>query len=190
MGIEFKTSINEGIKLAEKENKLLYIDFFHIDCGGCKALGNIVYPHKNIEDLITSYTIPVRISVTANPKDAEEYNVAWFPNLRLGRVKNGKFIEDYRYIGYLPPEDFIPTIKVAIGISNFNDNKFEEADKIFTEIIEKYPGTQQEAEALYWLGVTRYKMKQDPSPLKERWNVILTKYPTSIWAKKASFIKQ
>ncbi len=153
-------------------------------------LDSIVYPDKNVEDVVLSYTVPVKINVTENKKDAEEYNVKWFPNLILGRVKKEKLIEDYRYIGYLPVEDFVATIKIAVAICNFNDNKFSEAEKIFADVLDKYPGTTYEAEALYWLGVTKYKMKKDPAPLKELWNTILTKHSTTIWAKKVAFIKQ
>ncbi|MFN7182249.1 MAG: tetratricopeptide repeat protein [Planctomycetota bacterium] len=105
-------------------------------------------------------------------------------------MKNGKFIEDYCYIGYLPSEDFVPKMTIALGLCYFNDNRLHDAEDIFTGVTGQYPGTQHEAEALYWLGVTKYKMTKDPSRLVEMWNIIFTKYPNSIWAKKVSFIKQ
>ena len=55
----------------------------------------------------------------------------------------------------------------------------------FREAVERYPDTDAAAEALYWAGVARYKATNDPSALEQTAEAF-TRYPGSVWAKKAS----
>ena len=48
------------------------------------------------------------------------------------------------------------------------------------------PGTDAAAEALFWLGVSRYKRSGDGAFLQQTAEAFKTRYNDSTWAKKAS----
>jgi TolA-binding protein len=53
-------------------------------------------------------------------------------------------------------------------------------------VVEKLPGTEAAAEAMYWAGVSRYKASNDPSALKATAQAFKDRYKETSWAKKAS----
>lgn len=63
-----------------------------------------------------------------------------------------------------------------------------DAERALGEAKENQKRTQSEPapEALYWVGVSRYKGKGDASALAETARAFTTRYTDSAWAKKAS----
>ena len=68
----------------------------------------------------------------------------------------------------------------------FQEQKWQDAEKVFRRVYEELPNTDAASEALYWMGVTRYKETGDPTALKETARAFTTRYTDSSWAKKAS----
>jgi TolA-binding protein len=189
MALEFLSDIEKAKKEVERSKKFIFIYFFNPECKACQLMQTDLYTNREVENLLSKYTVPVKINVVEEVKTADEFNIKWFPILFLGRLKKGRIVEDFRWVGYLPTDDFFPVFKLALGKAYFNSDKLQDADRILTEVIENYPGSMFEAEALYWLGITKFKMKKDKSPLFELWNTLLMKYSTTKWAKKVAFIK-
>jgi TolA-binding protein len=52
--------------------------------------------------------------------------------------------------------------------------------------VKTLPGSDAAPEALYWLGVSRYKSSGDPTALQQTAESFKTRYTGSTWAKKAS----
>jgi hypothetical protein len=42
------------------------------------------------------------------------------------------------------------------------------------------------AEALYWIGVVRYKQAHDPAQLRPSWQKLAQEFPRSEWAKRTN----
>lgn len=93
--------------------------------------------------------------------------------------------EHYRFIGFLPPENFIAQIILGRGKVEFNLDHFEEAIQTFQEVLVRYPKTETAPEAQYLLGVTRYKASHDPKELKLGLEHLHRDYPNSEWTQKA-----
>ena len=62
----------------------------------------------------------------------------------------------------------------------------EEAQGMFDEALRDYPGSAAAAEAVFFLGVSRYKMTHDPKPLREAYETLTAKFPGSEWTKRAA----
>jgi tetratricopeptide (TPR) repeat protein len=93
--------------------------------------------------------------------------------------------EHHRFIGFLPPEDFIGQILLGKGKVEFNFDRFEQAIQCFQEILVRYPKTDAAPEAQYYLGVAKYKGTHDPKHLKTNLDLLQKEYPGSEWTKKA-----
>jgi TolA-binding protein len=68
----------------------------------------------------------------------------------------------------------------------FQDQRWDEAERRFREVIDQFPDTDAAPEALYWAGVTPYKKTGNPSSLGETAQAFKKRYRDSTWAKKAS----
>jgi hypothetical protein len=93
--------------------------------------------------------------------------------------------EHHRFVGYLPPEDFIAQIILGNGKTEFDLDHFEQAIQWFQEILVRFPKTEGAPEAQYYLGVSKYKASHDPKELKLGLEVLQRDYPSSEWTKKA-----
>jgi len=93
--------------------------------------------------------------------------------------------EHHRFVGYLPPEDFIGQTILGRGKSAFDLDRFDQAIQCFQEILVRFPKADAAPEAQYYLGVAKYKASHDPKELKVGLEVLQRDYPNSEWTKKA-----
>ena len=141
-----------------------------------------MYPDERVASFISENFMPVRIDVRKNPKPMERFGAQWTPTVV---ILDASGIERYRFEGYLPVDDFLAHLTLALGHVAFATGNFAEAERRFNEVVEKYPSSEQAAEALYWRGVARYK-GGDTAALAGTADEFTRRYETSSWAKKAS----
>ena len=63
--------------------------------------------------------------------------------------------------------------------------QWEEAEKRYAQIVERYPETAAAPEAVYWRGVSHYKATNDHTVLGQVAEELKGKYGESVWAVKA-----
>lgn len=142
-----------------------------------------MYPDPRVEGLIRDNLIPVRIKIRENPAPMERFNVQWTPTvLLLG--SDGK--EHHRIEGFLETEDFLAQLTLGLGHVARAEQKWDLAEELYGQVLERLPRTDAAAEAQYWLGVTRYKATNDAAALGETARAFKERYADSPWAKKAS----
>ncbi len=110
------------------------------------------------------------------------FGIKWTPTIL---ILDSDGDEHHRFVGYLPPENFIGQIILARGMVEFNSDNFEEAIQCFQEVLVRYPKTDAAPEAQYYLGVTKFKASHDPKELKMGLETLQRDYPSSEWTKKA-----
>jgi TolA-binding protein len=64
--------------------------------------------------------------------------------------------------------------------------QWEDAAKRYESVLQAHPLTKGAAEALYWAGVSRYRLTKDHQLLTAMAQEFTSKYQDSIWAVKAS----
>jgi len=111
------------------------------------------------------------------------FGVNWTPTVLIIDA-DGR--EHHRIDGYLPTPEFLAQLQLGFGHAQFNRGNYADAERQFRDVIEKMPGTDAAAEAMYWAGVSRYKATNDASALKATGQAFKERYQNSIWAKKAS----
>ncbi len=92
----------------------------------------------------------------------------------------------HKFEGFLPADDFLAQLMLGLAHVAFGRQQWDEAERRFREIVEKFPSTDAAPEALYWAGVAKYKKTGDASALSETALQFRTKYNDTSWAKKAS----
>ena len=134
------------------------------------------------EDLcIKGNVIPARLEYDFYPL-ADDYMAKWTPTLISA---NGGGKEHHRTVGFVPPEEMIPSILLGVGKVHFDAERIEKALEFFDQIVEKYPRSDSTAEAIYLKGVCQYKSTHNAKPLKMAYERLQADYPASIWTKRA-----
>lgn len=97
--------------------------------------------------------------------------------------ENGK--ERFRIEGYLPKDEFNAQLLMGLARVSAMKKKWEDAEKLYRQILEKYPTTAVAPAAVYWLGVSKYQRTHDHHELGNVVTELKQKYPDSPWNKRA-----
>jgi len=144
-------------------------------------MGAVTYPNAKVVEFVTKNLIPVQVKSDAQPI-ATDFNVKWTPTL-ITLDSEGK--EHHRTVGFLPPEDLIPSLLLGIAKCHFDRERFAEALAALDKLVADYPKSDAAPEAIFLRGVARYKSTHDPKPLKEAYGKLQAEYPSSEWTKRA-----
>jgi hypothetical protein len=146
-----------------------------------------VYPDERVVKLVQDNFIPARVHVKEQPEEfrrlGQRYNAQWTPTLL---IIDPEGTERHRVEGFLPVEDILAQLSLGLAHSAFARQRWDEAERRFREVVDRFPNTESAPEALYWAGVSRYKGKGDASALGETARQFARRYQQSSWAKKAS----
>ncbi len=145
-------------------------------------MGAVTYPDQKVASFIDKNFIPVQIPVS-NTALMGKYNVTWTPTILVVDA-DGK--EHFRRVGFHAPDDLIAAFMTGKGRWYFDLEQFPEAKGMFEEVQVAYPGTEAAAEAIFFNGVTGYKMNHEPKFLRLASDTLKEKYPDSQWTKQAS----
>jgi thioredoxin-related protein len=170
--------------MAEEENKSIFIDWADLpSCVGCVSLENTTYPEKRISDYINERFISVQLNQRQFPAVFEENKIIWTPTIS---VCDATGEERDRWIGYLPPGEFLPRIKLARARLAMFSQDYRQAADVLNEITVMHEESITAADALYWHGVTRWKISREHDELSHSWTKLMQLYPKSEAALKAS----
>ena len=141
----------------------------------------VTYPEAGVISFIEENFIPLRIPFDAQPY-ATDFNIKWTPTLiTLG--PDGK--EHHRTVGFLGPDELIPSLMLGKGKVHFDHDKFADALVNLEKVMANYSKSDSVQEAIYLVGVSRYKSANDPKPLKEAYEKLNAEFPASEWTKRA-----
>ncbi len=135
-----------------------------------------------MESFISKNFIPVKIHIKEQPDTFKRFNVQWTPVLV---VLDPEGVERHRWEGYLPADEFIGQLELALARSAFQQERWAEAERMFREVADKHPDTDYAPQAVYYAGVSKYK-RGDPSALPETARQLKSRYGNTDWAKKSS----
>ena len=146
-----------------------------------------MWPDPRVVKFVKDNFLPARVHVKDDAalfqKYGQKYSAQWTPTI-LELDSDG--VERHRIEGFLPNDDFLAQLMLGRAQMAFAGEKWEEAEKIFRQIVEEFPDNDAAPEALYWAGVAPYKASHDPASLKQTADAFRNRYQGTSWAKKAS----
>ena len=101
-------------------------------------------------------------------------------------ILDSKGKERFRLEGYLPKDEFRSQLELGLARVAFMNKKWADAERRYTEVLERYPNSKAAPEALYWKGVSHYKTTNDHTVLGELPEQFQQRYPDSTWALKTA----
>jgi hypothetical protein len=140
----------------------------------------VSYPDERVANFIIDRMVPLRIP--ADAALAGDFKVTWTPTL-VTLDFYGK--EHHRTVGFLPPEELVPSLLMGIARADFDGQQYNDAIINLNMLLAGYPTSGAAPEAVFLRGVARYKSSHDAKPLKEAYEQLAADYPASEWAKRA-----
>ncbi len=144
-------------------------------------MGAVTFPDAKVIAFIKQNLIPVRLPHDHKPL-AEQFQVKWTPAL-VTLDTEGK--EHHRTVGFLPPEELIPSLLLGKAKIDFDHEDFAKALVSLEALLKDYPKSGAAPEAVFLRGVCGYKSTHTPKPLKEAYEKLAKDYPDSEWTKRA-----
>ena len=146
-----------------------------------------MYSQSDVAQLVSNHFVPVRIHVKDDAAEFQRlgamFDAEWTPTTLI--LDTGSK-ERHRVEGFLPKDDFASQLELGLAKAAFSAGRFDEAERVFENVLRKYPRTDAAPEAQYWAGVSRYKSSNDAKHLSATTDRFRTTYADSTWAKKAS----
>ena len=105
--LQWNIDLNSGFLLAQKSNKLVFVDFYADWCGYCKELDENTYTDTYVQQRLAQKYVLVKINVDQNPDLASKYKVYGLPTLVILEA-NGNEIK--RQEGYVTPSELLNII--------------------------------------------------------------------------------
>jgi hypothetical protein len=141
----------------------------------------VAYPDSAVTRFINDNFIPLRIPAD-DPELARRFGVRWTPTLLILDADGN---EQYRTLGFYPPEDLIPSLLLGMGKAKFNQPDRPAACDCFNRIIADYAGNSLAPEAVYLRGVANYIESHDVNNLLGIYDTLAADYPQSTWLTRA-----
>jgi len=141
----------------------------------------VTYPEKAVVEFVAQNVIPLQITFDQEPFTSD-FRVKWTPTL-VTLDNEGE--EHHRTVGFLDPNQLIPSLMLGIAKVNFDADQFEAALEYLEKLVADYSKSDSAPEATYLRGVNLYKSTKDPKPLKEAYENLAASYPDNEWTKRA-----
>lgn len=146
----------------------------------------MTYPQTSVIETIARYAIPLQIdnSKSENNQFLHRIHHIWTPDVRVLHYDG---FEMYRWDGFLPPPEFIARMECGIAMAYLRGKRYDEAEKLYVDVLTRFSTTYAAPEAQYYLGVTRYRRDPDSDELLVQWAQLRSRYPASEYRVKQSF---
>ena len=144
-------------------------------------MGAVTFPEPKVVSFIVEHVVPLRFPYDHKPL-AERFQVKWTPCL-VTLDSEGR--EHHRTVGFLSPEELIPSLILGRAKVHFDHEEFEPALRNLEVVLKDYPKSGAAPEAMFIRGVCLYKTTHDAKALKEAYERLQGDYPGSEWTKRA-----
>ncbi len=142
-----------------------------------------MYPDPRVAEFIERHFVPDRAHIKEQGPVFHRFAARWTPTV-LVLDPDGKEVR--RIEGFLPADELLGQLELALGFEAVNHKRWADAEKWFETAVEQFPETDAAPEAQYWAGVARYSASHDAAELRRTARAFQERYSDTSWAKRAS----
>lgn len=151
-------------------------------------MGAVTYPDAQVAEFLSNRFVAIKFNVKERHPDFKEAlgrgKVLWAPLLVF---LDGGGSELRRYVGFLPPHEFLAELRLVLGLSEMTHANYPEALRWFDSAADDYPRSSAAPEALFWAAGAAYRIDGLPAVI-HRWDDLIARYPESTWARRADVV--
>lgn len=146
-----------------------------------------MYPDPRVREFVTRHFVPVRVHPKETPEAfnrlGDKYDAHWTPTIL---VLDHTGTERHRIEGFIPADELLAQLALGVAKAAFARKDYAAAERLYREVVDRYPDADPAPEAQYWAGVSKYRATNDPSALKATADAFSKRYQDSTWATKSS----
>lgn len=151
-------------------------------------MGTVTYPNAQVADFVSEHFVAMKFNVKEPHPDFKEAlgrgKVLWAPLLVF---LDGRGSELRRYVGFLPPDEFLAELRLVLGLAAMTHTNFEEALGWLDGAAELFPAASAAPEALFWAAAAGYRLK-GLAEVVHRWDDLRARYPETTWARRVDVV--
>ena len=151
-------------------------------------MGTVTYPNAQVAEFVSEHFVAIKFNVKEPHPDFKEAlgrgKVLWAPLLVF---LDGRGTEMRRYVGFLPPDEFLAELRLVLGLSAMTHANFEEALRWLEGAAELFPAASAAPEALFWAAAAGYRLK-GLAEVVRRWDDLRARYPETTWARRVDVV--
>jgi len=98
----------QGMSLAKKENKRVYLHFYTDWCNYCKEMEQTTFRNRSVINLLNKDFVAIRVNTNKNAKVAGKYNIRPVPD-NWFLSANGKKLRNF--LGYYEADQFVTVLR-------------------------------------------------------------------------------
>jgi hypothetical protein len=102
-------------------------------------LDTVTYPDSRTVDFVTKYMTPLRVYTNSLPAWANRFGIQYTPTVV---TLDGEGMEHHRTVGFLPPEEFVPSLMLGIAKTHMDARRQAQARAMLEWLLLAYPGSQ------------------------------------------------
>jgi hypothetical protein len=151
-------------------------------------MGAVTYPNAQVAEFVSERFVALKFNVKERHPDFKEAlgrgKVLWAP-LLVFLDSHGSELR--RYVGFLPPDEFLAELRLVLGLAEMTHGNHEEALRWFDGAAADYPRSSAAPEALFWAAGAGYRLRGLAEVIR-RWDDLIARYPESTWARRADVV--
>ncbi len=151
-------------------------------------MGAVTYPNAEVAQFVSERFLALKLNLKEPHPDFKEAlgrgKFLWAPLLIF---LDGRGNELRRYVGFLPPDEFLAELTLVLGLHAMTHSQMEDALRLFDESAERYPKASAAPEALFWGAAAAYRI-DGLAAVVQRWDDLIARYPDSTWARRADVV--
>ncbi len=134
--------------------------------------------------MLARETVPVQVNVLEDRARTKGMRVPWTPTFVFVDADG---VEQHRFTGNLPPDEFLAQVLLARGREAFLKGRYAESRRYHADLAYRYPSSDAAPEAVYWTGVCDFKLTKDLEHVYSACREVARRWPGHAWGKKLAF---
>ena len=143
--IRWESDWEMALAEARVQEKHVMLDFSNPGCSACQQMKAVTYPHTLTAAFVNRYLIAHRIEVQAPGTKPAEFRIQYTPTVV---VVDGRGVEHHRIVGFLPAEEFVPSLMLGVSKAHVFHRQFERALSMLDMLLAVHPRSKSTAEAM------------------------------------------
>ena len=144
----------------------------------------VTYSKEVVINLVNQFFVPLKIDSVQQTSLSQIFRVEVTPTAIATDAKQKVY---HRAAGFYPAPEFKQTLRLMKATADLEKRSYDSAIELLSRIVEEAFGSAATPEALYQLGVARYKKSGDFQQAVEQWRKLKLSFPNHPLIKKVDY---